>query len=101
MDADVSLKSVAAATEGYSGSDVMLLCKEMAMRPLRRLMAQLECGSLLEYGNLAPGKRERGPAAVGPITAEDVAGGMAVTKPSAVLHLQRYISWSDQYGQTG
>ena len=31
----------------------------------------------------------------------DVAAAMAVTKPSAVLHLQRYVSWSDQYGQTG
>lgn len=80
----------------------MLLCKEVAMRPLRRLMAQLEFGPLLEFGNnLAPGRRERGPAAVGPITAEDVLAGMAVAKPSAVLHLPRYLSWSEKYGQTG
>lgn len=29
-------------TEGYSGSDIRLLCKETAMQPLRRLMALLE-----------------------------------------------------------
>ena len=29
-------------TEGFSGSDIRLLCKEAAMQPLRRLMAQLE-----------------------------------------------------------
>lgn len=29
-------------TEGYSGSDIRLLCKEVAMQPLRRVMALLE-----------------------------------------------------------
>jgi len=43
----------------------------------------------------------RGPAAVGAITAADVRAGQAVTKPSALLHLTRYQTWSDQYGQTG
>lgn len=34
--------SLVEKTEGYSGSDIRLLCKEAAMQPLRRLMQQLE-----------------------------------------------------------
>ena len=37
----VSYEMIAAATDGYSGSDLKQVCKEAAMRPLRRLFAQL------------------------------------------------------------
>lgn len=34
-------------TEGYSGSDIRLVCKEAAMQPLRRLMSVLEASDEL------------------------------------------------------
>ena len=41
-------KNLAARTEGYSGSDIVLVCKEAAMRPVRRLMNKLVAlGTLL------------------------------------------------------
>jgi len=30
------------ATEGYSGSDIRLVCKEAAMRPIRKIFDALE-----------------------------------------------------------
>lgn len=41
-DEDLPYDILMERTEGYSGSDIRLVCKEAAMQPLRRLMAQLE-----------------------------------------------------------
>jgi len=59
---EVSSEQLAAQTEGFSGSDVVLLAKEAAMRPLRRLMLRIEQNAV--------GPDE--PLSTGPITAEDV-----------------------------
>lgn len=37
----IDYKEVAKRSDGYSGSDIKLLCKEAAMKPLRRLLYQL------------------------------------------------------------
>lgn len=39
---EVDFSAFADQLEGYSGSDIKLVCKEAAMKPLRRLMAQIE-----------------------------------------------------------
>jgi katanin p60 ATPase-containing subunit A1 len=39
---EVSYDILVENTEGYSGSDIRLVCKEAAMQPLRRIMAALE-----------------------------------------------------------
>jgi katanin p60 ATPase-containing subunit A1 len=109
MDADVSVEEIAASAEGYSGADVMLLCKEMAMRPLRRAMAATAEDDDDGAGAGAGGARARARARarapttpttprVGAITREDATRAREVSKPSAALHLQRYADWSEKYG---
>jgi katanin p60 ATPase-containing subunit A1 len=39
---EVSYDILVDNTEGYSGSDIRLVCKEAAMQPLRRIMVALE-----------------------------------------------------------
>lgn len=39
---DIDYETIAKKLEGYSGSDIRLVCKEAAMRPLRKLLFQLE-----------------------------------------------------------
>ncbi|XP_052179799.1 uncharacterized protein LOC127793070 [Diospyros lotus] len=77
-------------TEGYSGSDIRLVCKEAAMQPLRRLMAVLE-----EKQEVVP---EEELPKVGPIKDEDVEMALRNTKASAHLHAHRYEKFNADYG---
>ena len=72
---EVDVDAVATRAEGYSGSDIALLCKECAIRPLRRLMSRLD-------DDLNPTEGEEA-ATLGPITAEDAAGAEEACKPSS------------------
>ncbi|KAI4295446.1 hypothetical protein L6164_035493 [Bauhinia variegata] len=77
-------------TEAYSGSDIRLLCKEAAMQPLRRLMAQLE-----QMQEVLP---EEELPKVGPIRPDDVDTALKNTRPSAHLHAHKYEKFNADYG---
>ncbi|TKY59667.1 Katanin p60 ATPase-containing subunit A 2 [Spatholobus suberectus] len=77
-------------TEGYSGSDIRLLCKETAMQPLRRLMSQLE-----QRQEVVP---EEELPKVGPIRSEDIETALRNTRPSAHLHAHKYDKFNADYG---
>jgi katanin p60 ATPase-containing subunit A1 len=48
--ADLNYHEFADKLEGYSGSDIRLVCKEAAMKPLRRLMKEIE--SITQFDNI-------------------------------------------------
>ena len=87
--ANLPLNTMVEGTEGYSGSDIRIVCKEAAMRPLRRVMAELE---------------KRDPACadplpeLGPITSDDVLIALKTTRPSAHLSAARYTQFDNDYG---
>ena len=39
---DINYDDIGTRLEGYSGSDIRLVCKEAAMKPLRKLLFELE-----------------------------------------------------------
>lgn len=80
--------SMVEATKGYSGSDIRIVCKEAAMRPLRRLMTVLEVG----------GHGDKELPEMGPITENDVEVALKTTRPSAHLMAARNQKFNDEYG---
>ncbi|XP_020269751.1 katanin p60 ATPase-containing subunit A-like 2 isoform X1 [Asparagus officinalis] len=89
-EAEIPYHFLVEHTEGYSGSDIRLVCKEAAMQPLRRLMTVLE-----QQDELVPDEEL---PAVGPVTPQDIEVALKNTRPSAHLHAHRYEKFNDDYG---
>jgi katanin p60 ATPase-containing subunit A1 len=75
-------------TEGYSGSDIQLVCKEAAMRSVRKVFAVLE--NLCEESQVTHLKLDK-------ITTEDVIKVLENTKPSARQLVKKYEAWTKEY----
>jgi katanin p60 ATPase-containing subunit A1 len=95
-------EEVATLTEGYSGADMKLLCKEAGMRPVRRILKNIE---ELESND----KHARSIKKVNtkllmkkyPITVDDLRKSIISTKASTNPELlNTYKSWSEKYGAT-
>ncbi|XP_006740709.2 katanin p60 ATPase-containing subunit A-like 2 [Leptonychotes weddellii] len=76
-------------TEGYSGSDIKLVCREAAMRPMRKIFSALE-NHQSESSNL-PGIQ------LDTVTTADFLDVLAHTKPSAKNLTQRYSAWQSEF----
>ncbi len=77
-------------TEGYSGSDIRLVCKEAAMQPVRQVFDKLE--------EVEKDKDCLEAIHMNPITTNDVKNAVIKTKPSAKLLAERYLKWQSEYG---
>ena len=76
-------------TDGYSGSDIKLVSKEAAMRPVRQVFDKLEA--------LTDGSSGLQDIVMRPVRTSDVEAAIAHTKPSARKLSSRYVEWQKQY----
>jgi len=98
--AGLDYAELARKTEGYSGADIALLCKEAAMRPVRRLMKELLAtplpGSAAARASQAELAEE---VRLDPVLPADVKSALACTRPSAqAKFLDKYAVWHAEYG---
>ncbi|GET86946.1 katanin-like protein [Leishmania tarentolae] len=93
---DADYETCAALTEGMSGADIDVVCREAMMRPVRKLISQLEAaGSGRDAHARLPNDPLKPPAA----TLEDVQASVACTCSSVrVEDLHRYDVWTRQHG---
>jgi katanin p60 ATPase-containing subunit A1 len=80
---DLDYSTFAVKLDGYSGSDIRLVCKEAAMKPLRRLMREIETVTdfdKINWSVQADPKTIPGP---GPVTNEDLVNAIGSTKAAA------------------
>ncbi|XP_076991646.1 katanin p60 ATPase-containing subunit A-like 2 isoform X2 [Tamandua tetradactyla] len=75
--------------EGYSGSDIKLVCREAAMRPVRKIFHALE--------NHQPESSNLPPIQLDTVTTADFLDVLAHTKPSAKNLTQRYSAWQRDF----
>ncbi|CAC5379396.1 KATNA1 [Mytilus coruscus] len=83
---NVDYDVLAARTEYYSGSDLKLVCKEAAMRPVRKIFDALEKN---EPGDLH--------LRLDTITTTDVLKAIERTRPSASINKEKYSQWQKDY----
>ncbi|XP_044132246.1 katanin p60 ATPase-containing subunit A-like 2 isoform X2 [Bufo gargarizans] len=76
-------------TEGYSGSDVKLVCKEAAMRPVRKVFHALE--------NHQQGCQDLPFIRLDTVTTSDFLDVLAHTKPSAKSLVEKYSAWQKEF----
>ncbi|EFC47973.1 katanin p60 subunit [Naegleria gruberi] len=90
MESDVSTESLAVLTDGYSGADIHLLCREAALRPLRK---ELDHRSTEEIMKL----KERGELKLS-LCMEDFSESVKTMKPSVSQNeIEKYQQWMKEF----
>ncbi|XP_023664385.1 katanin p60 ATPase-containing subunit A-like 2 [Paramormyrops kingsleyae] len=89
LHTELDYRTLGQETEGYSGSDIKLVCKEAAMRPVRKVFDVLESQ---ESGNA-----KTPIILLDTVTTDDFLEVIAHTKPSARNLTEKYVAWEREY----
>nr|XP_021515990.1 katanin p60 ATPase-containing subunit A-like 2 [Meriones unguiculatus] len=89
LHTDLEYSVLSQETEGYSGSDIKLVCREAAMRPVRKIFSVLE--------NYQSDSSSLNGIMLDTVTTKDFLDVLAHTKPSAKNLTERYLAWQEKF----
>ncbi|XP_061887711.1 katanin p60 ATPase-containing subunit A-like 2 isoform X1 [Entelurus aequoreus] len=89
LHADLDYQRLGKEMDGYSGSDIRLVCKEAAMRQVRKIFAALE--SYQDGDTGMPAIR------LETVVTQDFLEVLAHTKPSARGLMERHLAWEKEF----
>ncbi|KAM3133857.1 Katanin p60 ATPase-containing subunit A-like 2 [Paramecium bursaria] len=108
MSENLDYKDLAIKLQNYSGSDIRLVCKEAAMKPLRRLLQQIDeqqVDQSVQKGKIkktAQYQQQLNQAIdevrPGPVMTEDFLQAIEQVKPSPSLYEGQYLKWVKESG---
>lgn len=93
---DVSVDEIAGKCEGFNGADIAVLCRDVVMAQVRRIVGNRTPQQMVEL-------RERGELkdAVGELTLADFDAARARINPSvSAEQVERYKKWAETFGST-
>jgi katanin p60 ATPase-containing subunit A1 len=88
---DVSAAVLAQLTDGYSGSDVLISCRDASMMPMRRLLTMMSTSEIAEM-------RAEGNLTVPKVMMADFRTAIQNTRPSVAQETcARYVQWEKDF----
>ncbi|KAL0487556.1 katanin p60 ATPase-containing subunit [Acrasis kona] len=93
IDEEVTLDYLAARTEGFSGADIMSVCRDASMMPLRRAIADKSPDEIVEL-------KEQGALQFTLGVGDFNEAFKSVQSSVSTKELERYQSWMDEFGSS-
>jgi katanin p60 ATPase-containing subunit A1 len=91
MSDDITIEEIAKKSDGYSGADIHLLCRDASMRPLRREISDKSPDEIMEMKNQG-GLQFK-------LQKKDFEEAFECIQPSVnTKEMQRYQDWMDEFG---
>lgn len=93
-DSEIKIEWLADITDGYSGADIHIACREASMMPMRRLLLTMTPQEIQH-------RRVEGQMVIPQLTVEDLVEAVKNTRPSVAReNIDRYARWESEFGST-